>query len=583
VSSFVLKLINLNSKVMKGTTILLIALLCFSISAMSQVAINTDGSNPDNSAMLDVKSSDKGLLIPRLTTTSRTALESTATGGLMVYDTDLDKFFIFEGTSWHEVSAGNVWTHDTGKTYLSNNSDDVGVGTSSPKRKLQIVGSDTLGSVLISPNISSLYSNKNSELLFGEDRDYYSGMSIFYNGSDNKMYYYGKSGFNDYGPLLTINRNGSGIGINTDTPLKNFHVNGGNSLVSLLLTPSSLASGKDSEILFAEEKNYNYGMSIIYDGGDNRMYFLGKNGTNTYGPNLTIEREGNVGIGTDNPTELFEVVSTGDNRTAYFLGEGRGESDATIFSKNQSTLGGLACYFESNGEQTTVITRQNGTGAITKFLGPGDDNEEIKIINDGTIELFNANHYRTISIAPAENNVADAGQITLYSANGATATIEIDGSYNSKGRITTNELQITGGSDLSEFFNLSDYEAIEKGMVVSIDENNPGHLKICHTAYDKKVAGIVSGANNIDPGLIMSQKGTIADGEHLIALSGRVYCKTDATKSPVEIGDMLTTSDIPGFAMKATDKEKASGAIIGKAMTSLKSGKGLVLVLVSLQ
>jgi len=568
---------------MKGSTILLIALLSFSLSAMAQVAINTDGSAPDNSAMLDVKSTDKGLLIPRLTTTNRVALEANATGGLMVYDTDLDKFFIFEGTSWHEVSAGNVWAHNTDKTYLSNIGDDVGIGTSSPIKKLHIVGSDTLGSILISPNISSVYSNKSSELLFGEDRDYYNGMSIFYNGPDNRMYFYGKSGWNNYGPLLTINRDGSGIGINTDTPLRDFHVNGSNSLVSLLLTPSSLASGNNSEILFAEEKNYKYGMSIIYNGTDNRMYFYGKNNNTTYGPNLTIEREGNVGIGTENPTELFEVVSSGDNRTVSFLGEGRGESDATVYAKNQNTSGGLACYFESNGEQTTVITRQNGTGAITKFLGPGDDLDEVRINNDGTINLYNSDHHRTISIDPAESNASDAGQITLYSADGTTPTIEIDGAYLGYGRITTNELQITGGSDLSEFFNLSDYDLIEKGMVVSIDENNPGHLKISHQAYDKKVAGIVSGAKNIKPGLIMSQKGTIADGEHLIALSGRVYCKTDATKSPVEIGDMLTTSDLPGFAMKATDKEKASGAIIGKAMTSLKSGKGLVLVLVSLQ
>ena len=568
---------------MKGSTILLIALLSFSLSAMAQVAINIDGSAPDNSAMLDVKSTDKGLLIPRLTTTNRVALEANATGGLMVYDTDLDKFFIFEGTSWHEVSAGNVWAHNTDKTYLSNIGDDVGIGTSSPIKKLHIVGSDTLGSILISPNISSVYSNKSSELLFGEDRDYYNGMSIFYNGPDNRMYFYGKSGWNNYGPLLTINRDGSGIGINTDTPLRDFHVNGSNSLVSLLLTPSSLASGNNSEILFAEEKNYKYGMSIIYNGTDNRMYFYGKNNNTTYGPNLTIEREGNVGIGTENPTELFEVVSSGDNRTVSFLGEGRGESDATVYAKNQNASGGLACYFESNGEQTTVITRQNGTGAITKFLGPGDDLDEVRINNDGTINLYNSDHHRTISIDPAESNASDAGQITLYSADGTTPTIEIDGAYLGYGRITTNELQITGGSDLSEFFNLSDYDLIEKGMVVSIDENNPGHLKISHQAYDKKVAGIVSGAKNIKPGLIMSQKGTIADGEHLIALSGRVYCKTDATKSPVEIGDMLTTSDLPGFAMKATDKEKASGAIIGKAMTSLKSGKGLVLVLVSLQ
>jgi hypothetical protein len=66
-------------------------------------------------------------------------------------------------------------------------------------------------------------------------------------------------------------------------------------------------------------------------------------------------------------------------------------------------------------------------------------------------------------------------------------------------------------------------------------------------------------------------------------LTGRVYCWADASYAPIEPGDLLTTSDTPGHAMKVTNHKKAQGAIIGKAMTSLKEGKGLVLVLVTLQ
>jgi mannose-6-phosphate isomerase-like protein (cupin superfamily) len=68
-----------------------------------------------------------------------------------------------------------------------------------------------------------------------------------------------------------------------------------------------------------------------------------------------------------------------------------------------------------------------------------------------------------------------------------------------------------------------------------------------------------------------------------VALSGRVYVWVDASKGAIQPGDLLTTSSTPGHAMKATDAKKAQGAIIGKAMTSLKEGKGLVLVLVTLQ
>jgi len=82
---------------------------------------------------------------------------------------------------------------------------------------------------------------------------------------------------------------------------------------------------------------------------------------------------------------------------------------------------------------------------------------------------------------------------------------------------------------------------------------------------------------------MMSQPGTLADGQHPVALSGRVYCWVDATQGAIEPGDLLTTSNTPGHAMKATDAAKAQGAIIGKAMTGLKEGKGLALVLVTLQ
>jgi hypothetical protein len=68
-----------------------------------------------------------------------------------------------------------------------------------------------------------------------------------------------------------------------------------------------------------------------------------------------------------------------------------------------------------------------------------------------------------------------------------------------------------------------------------------------------------------------------------VALTGRVYALADATESPIAPGDLLTTSATPGHCMKVTDPQKAFGAVIGKAMTGLQEGQGLILVLVSLQ
>jgi hypothetical protein len=161
------------------------------------------------------------------------------------------------------------------------------------------------------------------------------------------------------------------------------------------------------------------------------------------------------------------------------------------------------------------------------------------------------------------------------------------------GRTITNVLQITGGNfDFSEEFAVtaapdSDstvaLEQVLPGMVVRIDEQNPGQLIVSRQAYDRRVAGIISGAGGIKPGLLMSQSSSLAEGSYPVALTGRVYCLVDASYGPIEPGDLLTTSDTPGHAMKVKNHKKAQGAIIGKAMTSLKTGKGLVLVLVTLQ
>jgi hypothetical protein len=152
-------------------------------------------------------------------------------------------------------------------------------------------------------------------------------------------------------------------------------------------------------------------------------------------------------------------------------------------------------------------------------------------------------------------------------------------------------LTITGGSDFSENFDVNEApessEAaptkVEAGMVVTIDPASPGKLQLSTQAYDRRVAGIISGAGGVKPGMMMSQPGTLADGRHPVALTGRVYCWVDATQGAVEPGDLLTTSNTPGHAMKVMDPAKAQGAIIGKAMTGLKVGRGLVLVLVTLQ
>lgn len=151
------------------------------------------------------------------------------------------------------------------------------------------------------------------------------------------------------------------------------------------------------------------------------------------------------------------------------------------------------------------------------------------------------------------------------------------------GTLSVKTLTIRGGADLAEPFDVRNHEKIIPGMLLTIDPDNPGKLRMSKTAYDRSVAGVASGAGGINPGMTMRQEGSAAQGEIPVALSGRVYCMADASKGTIRPGDLLTTSDVPGHAMRVTDYTKAQGAVIGKAMTGLEKETGLVLVLVTLQ
>ena len=152
------------------------------------------------------------------------------------------------------------------------------------------------------------------------------------------------------------------------------------------------------------------------------------------------------------------------------------------------------------------------------------------------------------------------------------------------GTIECKVLSITGGADLAEPFDVSEPTgAPEPGRVMVIDQEHEGLLKVSNRAYDRCVAGVVSGAGGVSPGVLLQQAGTEAAGRHPVALTGRVYGWADATAEPIRPGDLLTTSATPGHAMKAKDTTRAQGAILGKAMSALPEGRGLVLILVTLQ
>ena len=91
-----------------------IIVILFSTKVFSQsVSINTDGSQPHPSAILDVKSNSKGILLPRTSTTSRTAIVNPSKG-LILYDTTTSGFWFHNGSVWTQLSAGSIGWNLTG-------------------------------------------------------------------------------------------------------------------------------------------------------------------------------------------------------------------------------------------------------------------------------------------------------------------------------------------------------------------------------------------------------------------------------------------------------------------------------------
>ncbi|MFB7669681.1 hypothetical protein ACFC1R_38270 [Kitasatospora sp. NPDC056138] len=140
-------------------------------------------------------------------------------------------------------------------------------------------------------------------------------------------------------------------------------------------------------------------------------------------------------------------------------------------------------------------------------------------------------------------------------------------------------VQVTGelslpGADYAEALTTTDPSVVPGAVVVL---GMDGEVHPCDREYDRAVAGIVSGAGGIGPAIVLDRH---EDSAH-VALMGKVWCMADADGAPIRPGDLLTTSSTSGHCRRVTEPERALGAVVGKAITALADGRGLVQVLVS--
>lgn len=317
-------------------------------------------------------------------------------------------------------------------------------------------------------------------------------------------------------------------------------------------------------------------------------------GSFAYGENLYAPSFGEVAVGVNNEhyTPNSSTVWDGTDRI-FSIGNGNG------------TMTGQFGFPQKFSNALTVL--KNGRVGI----GTTTPSAELHVvghvsINEGDITIRTVTGVNTVKIDASENGNAGSSKITLRTngsvptvvldahdgnsgritlANLASAnTIVLDGSDSGKGKITTDIIEIKGGSDFAEYFEVNDKkELILPGMVVCIDEENEGELVLSQYKYDRKVIGVISGAKGIDAGMVMGQHGTMAFGDYPVSLIGRIYVKCNLENGDIKPGDFITTSSVPGEAMKVDNYKKAQGAILGKALSNYDAQSGFVLVFVNLQ
>ncbi len=310
-------------------------------------------------------------------------------------------------------------------------------------------------------------------------------------------------------------------------------------------------NGADGDLVLmpADTTSQSASSGTIHISGDSGNYRAGGNGA-----------DGDITLQSSNGSTRIQIDGNGGN---LWLGGNGADGDVVLMPASATTQSTASSSIHMSGDSGNY--RAGGSGT------------------DGDITLQESNGSDRIRLDAGGGNMwvggngAD-GDIVVFAADGdnstlSQATIHINGDA---GDI------ILQNADFAEDFDISSEVVADTkpGTVMVLSDN--GTLIPCTDAYDHRAIGVISGAGDFKPGIVMDKKNDL-DHRLPIALVGKVYCMVDAGPGAIGIGDILTTSPTPGHAMQAADRTQAFGAVLGKALAPLEKGTGLIPVLVNLQ
>lgn len=509
------------------------------------------------------------------------------------------------------------WT-TSGNNVTNTNSGNVGVGTSSPISKLHVNktiridddsgnanGSDTLSAA------PALYLGTTS-----------GGGQFQFNGNGGLDLWQHNGG---WARTFTFTKSGS-LGIGTNSPQNALDVNG-----SLLLRGNTAMSNQASvgPVLAAG-----------YYGTGGYAFVQGYNYTTSQHIQLDIDASktiinansgGNVGIGTTSPTSNLEVQGVDGPLTLSQAGvtgkvtlQAAGGTDlhlsanakylSSTWNRFDTSLPSWNVFASSLADFAGIRRASAASGAITWI-------DFFRVTSAGNVGIGTTSPLQKLQVGsstPTATTTPDAISLggTYSSTARANAKLRLYDDNNGyvyglgvsayqfdfmapaaahyvwsvagveKMRLESDGTVTIAGSIAAKYQDVAEWvessQTLLPGTVVVLDQSKSNQVIASFEPYDTRVAGVVSA----QPGIALGEKG---NGKVLVATTGRVMVKVDASRAPILVGDLLVTSECGGAAMKSEPliiggrKMHAPGTIIGKALQPLPSGTGEILTLLSLQ
>lgn len=368
----------------------------------------------------------------------------------------------------------------------------------------------------------------------------------------------------------------------------------------LILVPiGTIATGKPIDFIWSLRKDAFFGGDST---GPSMVLNMDRQGGGLYAPlifnpngNVILAgaanaTNGNVGIGTNAPGYKLDVAGAVRSSTGGFVfPDGTTQTTAAV-SGGGGTISGVTAGSGLTGGGTTgavTLTNDDKGSAqnIFKNVANSAGTTQFSATSNNDAVRFAGAGGTTVTFDAALHKITIDGSTSTVSAVNIAAGQFGAGNYTFPSNVTVVGT-LEGGNIKAKYQDVAEWvessQDLQAGTVVVLDTNRSNQVVAAKQAYDSRVAGVIS----LQPGIALGEQG---EGRVLVATTGRVKVKVDASNGPINIGDLLVTSDKTGVAMKSIPVDIGGvqihrpGTLIGKALEPLANGSGEILVLLSLQ